>query len=67
MHTGRTVFSQLLDFLPKKQFDRCVRRDTNLALFSIFLTLFDIFWNFLKKKHQHLAIIDRFRYKKDTD
>jgi hypothetical protein len=26
MHTGRTVFSQLLDFLPKKQFDRCVRR-----------------------------------------
>ncbi len=26
MHTGQTVFSQLLDFLPKKQFDRCVRR-----------------------------------------
>ena len=26
MHTGRTVFSQLLDFLPKHQFDRCVRR-----------------------------------------
>jgi len=26
MHAGRTVFSQLLDFLPKKQFDRCVRR-----------------------------------------
>jgi hypothetical protein len=26
MHTGRAVFSQLLDFLPKKQFDRCVRR-----------------------------------------
>jgi len=26
MHTGQNVFSQLLDFLPKKQFDRCVRR-----------------------------------------
>ena len=26
MHAGRTVFSQLLDFLPKKQFDRCVQR-----------------------------------------
>jgi len=26
MHTGHTVFSQLIDFLPKKQFDRCVRR-----------------------------------------
>lgn len=26
MHTGRTVFSQLLDFLPKHQFDVCVRR-----------------------------------------
>ncbi len=26
MHTGRTVFSQLLDFLPKHQFDRCVHR-----------------------------------------
>jgi hypothetical protein len=26
MHTGRTVFSQLLDFLSQKQFDRCVRR-----------------------------------------
>ena len=26
MHTGRIVFSQLLDFLPKKQFDRCVRQ-----------------------------------------
>ena len=26
MHTGRIVFSQLLDFLPKKQFDKCVRR-----------------------------------------
>jgi len=26
MHTGRTVFSQLLDFLPKHQFDLCVRR-----------------------------------------
>jgi hypothetical protein len=26
MHSGRTVFSQLLDFLPKHQFDICVRR-----------------------------------------
>jgi transposase len=26
MHTGRIVFSQLMDFLPKKRFDRCVRR-----------------------------------------
>ena len=26
MHAGRIVFSQLLDFLPKKQFYRCVRR-----------------------------------------
>ena len=26
MHTGQTVFSQLMDFLPKKQFDQCVRR-----------------------------------------
>jgi len=25
MHTGQTVFSQLLDFLPKKRFDKCVR------------------------------------------
>jgi transposase len=26
MNAGRTVFSQLIDFLPKKQFDKCVRR-----------------------------------------
>jgi hypothetical protein len=26
MHAGRIVFSQLLDFLPKKQFDRCIRQ-----------------------------------------
>src|SRR4030043_1960166 len=26
MHAGRTVFSQLLGFLPQKQFDRCVQR-----------------------------------------
>ena len=26
MHAGRMIFSQLLDFLPKKQFDKCVRR-----------------------------------------
>ena len=26
MHAGRIVFSQLLDFLPKKQFNRCIRR-----------------------------------------
>ncbi len=26
MNTGQTVFSQLIDFLPKKQFDQCLRR-----------------------------------------
>ena len=26
MYTGRIVFSQLIDFLPKRKFDRCVRR-----------------------------------------
>jgi hypothetical protein len=26
MHGGRTVFSQLIDFLPKRDFDKCVRR-----------------------------------------
>ena len=26
MYTGRIVFSQLMDFLPKHQFDKCVRR-----------------------------------------
>ena len=26
MHAGRIVFSQLLDFLPKKQFEKCVRK-----------------------------------------
>jgi len=26
MHAGRIIFSQLLDFVPKKQFDKCVRR-----------------------------------------
>lgn len=26
MNTGRIVFSQLIDFLPKHQFDKCVRR-----------------------------------------
>ncbi len=26
MHTGRIVFSQLMDFMPMRQFDRCVRR-----------------------------------------
>ena len=26
MHAGQTVFSQLTEFLPKKQFDKCVRR-----------------------------------------
>jgi hypothetical protein len=26
MHAGRTVFSQLIDFLPKRDFDKCVRR-----------------------------------------
>ena len=26
MHAGRIVFSQLMDFLPKHEFDKCVRR-----------------------------------------
>lgn len=26
MHAGRTIFSQILDFLPKHQFDQCVRQ-----------------------------------------
>jgi len=26
VHIGQTVFSQLIDFLPKKQFDKCVHR-----------------------------------------
>lgn len=26
MHTGRVVFSQLMDFLPRHEFNRCVRR-----------------------------------------
>ena len=26
MHTGRMVFSQLIDFLPKREFHKCVRR-----------------------------------------
>ena len=26
MHIGRIVFSQLIDFLPKREFDKCVRR-----------------------------------------
>ena len=26
MNSGRTVFSQLMDFLPKKQFDKCVQQ-----------------------------------------
>jgi len=26
MHAGRTVFSQLMEFVPKKQFDKCVHR-----------------------------------------
>jgi transposase len=26
MHAGRIIFSQLIDFLPKKQFDKCVHR-----------------------------------------
>jgi len=39
MHVGRIVFSQLLDFLPKKQFDRCVRRyhgNRRIRTFSCF-------------------------------
>jgi hypothetical protein len=26
MYTGRMIFSQLMDFLPKREFDKCVRR-----------------------------------------
>ncbi|MCK4815598.1 DUF4372 domain-containing protein [bacterium] len=26
MHTGRIAFSQLIDFLPKRKFDKCARR-----------------------------------------
>ena len=26
MNSGRTVFSQLMDFLPKNEFDKCVQR-----------------------------------------
>ncbi len=26
MYTGRTVFSQLIDFLPRHEFSKCVRR-----------------------------------------
>jgi transposase len=39
MHTGRIVFSQLMDFLPKKQFDKCARRyrgDYRTKTFSCF-------------------------------
>ena len=39
MHAGRIVFSQLLDFLPKKQFDKCVRRyrgNRRIKTFSCF-------------------------------
>lgn len=39
MYAGRTVFSQLLDFLPSKQFDRCVRRyagNNRIKSFSCF-------------------------------
>jgi len=39
MNAGRTVFSQLLDFLPKHEFDKCVQRfrgDYHLRAFSCF-------------------------------
>ena len=39
MHLGRTVFSQLLDFLPKPIFDQCVRRyqgNRRIRTFSCF-------------------------------
>jgi hypothetical protein len=39
MHTGRIVFSQLMDFLPKRQFDKCARRyrgDYRTKTFSCF-------------------------------
>jgi len=39
MHAGRIIFSQLIDFLPKKQFDNCVRRyrgNRRIKTFSCF-------------------------------
>jgi len=39
MHIGRIVFSQLVDFLPKKQFDKCVRKyrgNRRIKAFSCF-------------------------------
>ena len=39
MHTGRIVFSQLIDFLPKREFHKCVRRyrgDYRTRTFSCF-------------------------------
>ena len=39
MHTGQTVFSQLIDFVPKKQFDKCVcrhRGNHRIKTFSCF-------------------------------
>ncbi len=39
MHAGRIVFSQLIDFLPKRKFDRCVRRyrgNRRIKTFSCF-------------------------------
>ena len=26
MHTGRVLFSQLMDFLPKHEFNKCIHR-----------------------------------------
>jgi hypothetical protein len=39
MYTGRTIFSQLMDFLPRDEFHRCVQRyngDHNIQTFSCF-------------------------------
>ena len=39
MHTGQTVFSQLIEFVPKKQFDKCVcrhRGNHRIKTFSCF-------------------------------
>ncbi|RLC18100.1 MAG: hypothetical protein DRI24_03930 [Deltaproteobacteria bacterium] len=43
MHQGRIVFSQLLDFLPKKSFHTCVKR---YGCGSFATTLFNRFKQF---------------------
>jgi hypothetical protein len=39
MHTGRTIFAQLMDFIPRRAFERCVERyggNTRVRLFSCY-------------------------------